>query len=291
MVSGTEYEKMVDAIISLAEKDSNIHVVLGIGSQVQEGARVDNWSDLDIMMLVDDHQSLLLDDRWLETIGEPVCGYVDTTKLGFVEWDWTVKRVLFDDYHDIDFSILPVIHLDSVLSVNKEIIFKGFRVIYDSTNLVEAKILSMIREEKTITSVLTESELNNIINDILYHVVWVEKKINRGELWIAVTTINNHINNLLLKLIEVHNQKTSEIMYDGRYLENRTDQSILDKMSYCFTKYDSDDASSTLQHILELTYTLSNKLFIDNGNQSHLKFQKIREMKDFINGTVRTGHH
>ena len=171
--------------------------------------------------------------------------------------------------------------------MNKEIISKGFRVIYDSTNLVEAKIHSMIREEKTKTSVLTESELNNIINDILYHVVWVEKKINRGELWVAVTTINNHINNRLLKLIEVHNQKTSVIMYDGRYLEDRTDQSILNKLNYCFTKYDSDDASSMLHHILDLTYTLSNKLFIDNGNESHSKFQKIREMKDFINFTAR----
>jgi hypothetical protein len=102
---------------------------------------------------------------------------VDTTKLSFVEWDWKVKRVLYENNLDVDFSILPISHLDSVLSVNKEIISKWYRVVYDSTMLVEEKIFSLIQEEKTVkTIVLAKSELKNIFNDILYHIVWVKSK-------------------------------------------------------------------------------------------------------------------
>ncbi len=87
-------------------------------------------------MFADDTEALLYGDDWLECFGVPVCAYVDITKLYFAEWDWTVKRVLFDGNRDVDFSILPVEYIDSVLSVNKEIISKGYQVIYDFNNVV-----------------------------------------------------------------------------------------------------------------------------------------------------------
>ena len=129
MEFGSRYSNFINRIASWAEDDSNIEVVIAIGSQVQKGARVDIWSDIDVMMLAGDPQLLLTDDSWLRRFGEPVCSYVDTTKLDY-EWDWTVKRVLFDNGSDIDFSILPISQLDTVLSVNKDIILKGYRIIF-----------------------------------------------------------------------------------------------------------------------------------------------------------------
>ena len=74
-------------------------------------------------------------------------------------------------------------------------------------------------------------------------------------------------------------------MYDGRYLETRTPQDILDKLSRCFTKYDSSDVFITLQHILELTHTMIDTLFVDNGNEFNIKFQMIRDLIDFIHSS------
>lgn len=64
---------------------------------------------------------------------------IDTVDgMNFGVWNWSVKRVLFDNNLDVDFSILPYEQLDSVLSVNKDIISKGYQVIYDSnTDLVK----------------------------------------------------------------------------------------------------------------------------------------------------------
>jgi len=159
-------------------------------------------------------------------------------------------------------------------------------IIRQGISLMHRKVLGDVNDQQLeiLTDVLDGSDrLINIINDILYHVIWAEKKIKRGELWVAVTMINNHMSNQLLKLIEANNQKTSELMYDGRYLETRTEQNILEKMGHCFTKYDSDDASNSLQHILELTRMLSSKLLVLYGDGSSFRFQKIQEMKNIIN--------
>lgn len=288
MVSRTEYASIIDTIKSWAENDPNIKVVIIIGSQVQKAAKVDIWSDLDTMILLDNPETLLMDDGWIGNFGNPVCSYVDTTKLSFVEWDWSVKRVLYEKNLDVDFSILPISHLDSVLSVNKDIISKGYRIIYDPTNLVEKKIISLNQEEKNVKiSILNKSELKNIVNDILYHIVWTEKKIRRGELWVAVNTINNHLNYQLLRLLETQNQTTSEIMYEGRYLETRTEKDLLDKLSQCFTRYDSEEASITLKNILELTHTIFDKLFTERDNEYLFKFQRIRELREGITSSDR----
>lgn len=104
----------------------------------------------------------------------------------------------------------------------------------------------------------SQIELCNNVNDILYHIIWSIKKIKRNELWVAVTTINTHIHDLLLKMIEAYNQKTanSSIMYDGRFLEVRTDWRIIEKMKGCFSKYDEIDAVNTLKHVFDFTFSI-----------------------------------
>ena len=292
MVAESKYRDIIEQIITWSEKDPNIESAIIIGSQVQNEKLADEWSDLDVMLLVNDPLVLLSENRWLEQFGSPVCAFNEVTVLYFVEWNWVVKRVLFDDNHDVDFSILPYDQLDSVLSVNKEIISKGYHVIHDSDeNLVDHKIQTLIKNMKEkVIPFPTQSELCNDIDDILFHIIWVYKKTKRRELWVAVTTINNHIRDLLLKLIETHNQsvtkRSSSVMYDGRFLEGRTDREIIEKLRHCFSKYDENDAANTLSHIFDFVYSMSKQIFAENGYDfSVLQFDSVlkifTEMKDF----------
>ena len=208
-----------------------------------------------------------------------------------------MKRVLYDDGRDVDLSILPYGRLGEVLSVNKSIMSEGYRVIYDShASLLDAEIRALIdtvdREEPAKP---TEIQFRNDVNDLLFHIVWSLKKIKRGELWVAVTCINDHIRASLLRLVELHNTTTIQTpdtlqapnapIYDGRFLEERTDSEIRAQLRHCFAKYDAVDAMNTLSHLIDTTDSISEAIAEENGyepvdgRQSEMRPKLYREIR------------
>jgi aminoglycoside 6-adenylyltransferase len=280
-----EYDETIDEIVAWSEQDSNVEGAIVIGSQVRDELRADEWSDLDVMVLANDPYLLLDEATWMDRFGTPVCVFVEVDELPFATWDWCVKRALYDDHRAVDFSILPYDKLDEVLSVNRGIMSKGYRVLYDSVpGLLGSKIRAVIEAiEETAPGIPAEKELCNDVNNLLFHVIWAFKKIRKGELWVAVRCINTYIRDLLLQLIECHNasvtKKSSVVMYSGRFLEDRTDGEILGLLKHCFAKYDEQDAIDTLGHLIDVTWFVSKRLFEALGYQLNAEqFEAIRKM-------------
>lgn len=261
----------IEKITTWANRDGSIQGIIIIGSQVRRELIADQWSDVDLMLLANDPHPLLTDAAWLDTFGNVVCFFNEVTVLPWLTWNWCVTRALYDDNRAIDFSILPADHLDEVLSVNKEIMSKGYRVIYDANaGRLDTKIctlLETVQKEKLVMP--TEEELRNIIREILFHVIWSFKKIKQKELWVAVNCINGRIQNLLLRLIEAHNisitQRSTVVMHEGRFLEQRADRELIEKLKNCFTQYDEIDAAETLEHIIDFTSSISEAIGEKNG--------------------------
>jgi aminoglycoside 6-adenylyltransferase len=263
----TKYDETVDEIIAWSQQDSNVKGAIVIGSQVRDELHADEWSDLDVMVMANDPYLLLDEATWMDRFGTPVCVFVEVNELPFATWDWCVKRALFDDRRAVDFNILPYDKLDEVLSINRGIMAKGYRVLYDSNpDLLDSKIRAVIEEiEEAVPQIPTEKELSNDVSNLLFHVIWAFKKIKKGELWVAVRCINTYIRDLLLRLIEFYNAsvtiKSSVVMYNGRFLEDRTDGEILGQLRHCFAKYDEQDAFDTLGHLVDVTFFVSKRLF------------------------------
>jgi aminoglycoside 6-adenylyltransferase len=281
----TRYAETIDKIITWAKRDSNVEGAIIIGSHARNELPADQWSDLDLMVLVNDVQILLDENDWLDRFGRVICAFNYVTPLHFVDWDWSFKRALFDDNRDVDFSILPHARLGEVLSVNKDIMSQGYAVIYDSNaDLLEAQVRALVGtiegEEFKLPS---EQELSNDVRDLLYHVIWAFKKIKRHELWVAVSTINGHIKDLLLRLVEIYNvsvsHKTAFITYDGRFLENRTEGEMLDKLGHCLSRYDKVDAITALDHVIDTAYCVSKAIFDANGYELDASlFEAIKKL-------------
>ena len=258
-------------ILPWAQANPDIQGVLLIGSQARSAPAADQWSDLDLMVFAGDPQRLMQDNTWFERFGEVACFFDEIVPLHFNNWRWCVKRVLYADHRDVDFSILPYDHLADVLSDNQEILSRGCQVLYDATpGCLDRQIRALLQSLETQTAhPLTEQELRQVVNELLFHVIWAFKKIKRSELWVAVNCINSHMKNLLLQLIEAHNisirQQPGVLMYNGRFLEQRAGPEILAQLSACFTKYDPADAVATLERLFEITYTLSKAICEKNG--------------------------
>jgi aminoglycoside 6-adenylyltransferase len=281
----SKYDETVVKIIAWSQQDGNVEGAIVIGSQVRDELPADEWSDLDVMVLANDPYLLLDEATWMDSFGTPVCVFVEVTELRFASWNWCVKRALYDDHRAVDFSILPYDKLDEVLSVNKGIMSKGYRVLYDSNpDMLDSEIRAVIGTiEEAAPEIPTERELRNDVNNLLFHIIWTFKKIKKGELWVAVRCINTYIRDLLLGLIEFYNasvtKKSGVVMYSGRFLEDRTDSEILGQLKHCFAKYDEQDAIDTLGHLVDVTWFVSKRLFEALGYRLNTEqFEAIRRM-------------
>lgn len=280
-----KYNETIGKLRTWSHQEKAIQGTLILGSQVRSEFEGDEWSDLDVLLLVDNPDVFMQTDTWLPFFGDIVCVTVEETLLYWVDLTWSVKRVLFSDNRAVDFCILPTNRVDDVLSINAEIHAHGYEVIYDANmNLLKSRIettLANVKEESP--KIPTEDELKQLINDLLFQLMFTCKKIKRNELWVAVSTINQLVSSKLLQLIEYHNASVTKnshiIHYDGRFLEQRICQYILNKLPLCFAKYDVTDAIQTVEHLFDTTYFLSKDICKENDysfNQD--QFDKIRKL-------------
>lgn len=282
-----QYAETIEKLRAWAQKEQSIQGLLILGSQVRDKNEGDEWSDLDVLLLADAPNVFMQSDAWLTFLGEVVCVVDEETPLDWIQMTWSVKRVLFADNRAVDFSILPADRTNNVLAMNAEIHAHGYEVIYDAQpNTLSEKIEETLANVKEDTlKIPAEDELQKIVNQFLFQLVFAGKKIKRNELWVAVSTINQQVNNLLLQLIEFHTAsvvKTSEgIRYDGRFLEQRISPAMLGKLPQCFAKYDVFDAIETIEHLLEIACSLSKEI-CEKQDYSFWadRFDKIQKLCD-----------
>jgi aminoglycoside 6-adenylyltransferase len=279
------YAETVEKIADWCREAKDVHAAIVLGSQVRSEAPGDEWSDVDILLLVDDPTPYLQTNTWLDFLGERVCELVEETPLDWLKLTWSVRRLLFADNRALDFSILPYARIDDVLVLNAEIHRNGYRVIYagdpgDVTARVEVSLAALKLEGPKIP---TQAELEQVVNDLLFQLIWAGKKVKRGELWVAVSAINQLVSTRLLQLVEYYTATTplanAPIRYEGRFLEQRIPAWLAEELPDCYARYDAFDAIRTIGHLIELIARLSAEICRANGYLSapH-KFEQVKAL-------------
>lgn len=285
------YQETLEKLKVWAHQEDTVHTVLVLGSQVRRDCAGDEWSDLDILLLVDDPQVLLKSDTWLTYLGEVVCVTIEETPLHWLHLTWIVKRVLFADNRAVDFSILPYDRVDDALSINAEIHANGYQILYDDhPGLIGSKVEATLGTlEHNLPRVPSKDELYRIVGTLLFHIIFACKKIRRNELWVAVSCINQQVSNLLLELIAYQVNSVSKVpprlCYGGRFLEQRLDTATQLELVGCFTKYDADDAIQTAGHLLDIVSRLTKEICEKNSYPfEESLFEQIRVLYQEIVG-------
>jgi aminoglycoside 6-adenylyltransferase len=173
-----KYSGTTDMLRTWSQREKAIQGAIILGSQVRQEFEGDEWSDLDVLLLVDNPDVFMQTDTWLARFGEVVCVTVEETILGWVQLTWSIKRVLLADHRAIDFSILPYDRVDDVLSINAEIHVHGYQVIYDAfPDVITSKIKASLATVKEASLKLpTEAEVRRAVDDMLFHLIWACKK-------------------------------------------------------------------------------------------------------------------
>jgi hypothetical protein len=262
-----KYQKTVDDIVLWAQGDPNVTGVVLLGSQVRETMPGDEWSDLDALVFARDAAVLTGDPAWLGRFGSIVVTAKETVDLSFAGLVWHVSRAIYEDGRVVDISVIPYGKLDTALEINREIHANGYKVVYDEQgDMLRAKIEASLKDyAEEPEGIPAKEQLDGIVNDLLFHVVWVNRKLMRGEVWTAARCVDRYMNDLLLRLVEHYNRAFSKkgggIRYEGRFLEARTDAALLRELEDCMCAYRARDARAASLRILELVRSLSKDLY------------------------------
>ncbi|WP_312370103.1 aminoglycoside 6-adenylyltransferase [Lachnoclostridium sp.] len=246
----SRFDTIINNFVKWGNGTDKLYVALMIGSQARKDHPADDFSDLDIIMVVDDPDYYLYSSQWIEQIGNSHISFIENTIGGGKE-----RRILFDNALDVDFVILSRNNFEiAIRSGEVEILKRGYRILIDKIGIEH--LLPSISAEKPSYISLTECKFSNIINDFWYHAVWTAKKIIRGELWTAKSCVDNYMKGLLLSLIECHAHVLNGIDYDtwhnGRFLEEWAEDWIVQKLSNCFAHYERNDIKKALLSTMDL---------------------------------------
>jgi len=245
-----KYQAIIENIVRWGKSSEKIFAAVIIGSQSRTENPADDYSDLDIILFVDDPKYFLETEHWLENIGKPRITFIEGTIAGQKE-----RRILFENALDVDFVILPKEIINSaVVSEAITIFTSGYEILVDKIGL--SGILSKLNMMKEPVKLLSEKEFQNTVNDFWYHTVWTLRKLKRGEIWTAIMCLNSHIKQRLLRIIENYAKLTHgpgyNTWHNGRFIEEWTEPWINEKLRFCFSNYNDENCRTALLATMDL---------------------------------------
>ena len=256
---------LLERIVSWARADGAVQACLLLGSRARRTRPADQWSDTDLILVVDDPDALLADAAWPARFGTVAITFLEETMPSLRE-----RRVLYADGTDVD--VVPMSrqrieqHLDDAHALL--VLGRGHRVLVDKVGVFAGLDDRIARALATATSTVAGPEpaaFTNLANDFWYHAVWTARKLRRGELWVARSCLDGHMKRLLLQVIEWRADLAAvsiDHWFDGRFLEQWAEPSALEGLRYSFAHYDLADVARALEATTVLFRRLANDLAI-----------------------------
>jgi len=222
-----------------------------IGSRARTEQPADAYSDLDLILLVDDIDFFIRTDAWLGQLGKHHISFSEDTVAGGRE-----RRVFFDGAMDVDFLFLWAGDIGRIQKDKDvlEILSRAYRVLFDKIGF-DAVLRTMPLSRKPYVP-LSESEYQNIVGNFWFHSIWAAKKALRGELWVAKSCVDGYMKSLLLQMIELHSHAVNGAAYDtwhnGRFIERWAEPRIAEKFKSIYGGYCAEEILRALSETAAL---------------------------------------
>jgi len=244
----SRYKDIVDKIIKYGETSELVKAEVLIGSQSRQIDCADEYSDIDVMLFVSDIDFFINSDEWISSLGKYYVSFVEKTVSGGME-----RRVIFENAMDADFIFLQA---DDFSRINElsEIVSRSYKMLLDKANFTD--IISHVAQSDKSFSIPSESEIQNLISEFLFHVIWASKKVMRGELWAAITCVDGYMKKLLLRMIEYHSHALHGTDYDtwhnGKFIERWAEPWVVKEFQNIYARFSDKDIMKALLNTMNL---------------------------------------
>jgi aminoglycoside 6-adenylyltransferase len=283
----TRMELLAAAVSDWARGREDVRAAVLVGSQARTDTPADRWSDLDVILLVDDPEAYAADAGWVEEFGTPVLTFLEPTAVS----DQRERRVLYDTGEDVDFPLIPVAALERLEASDNvaALLARGYRVLVDEIEL-EPRLRAVAAVVRP-AAPITQRDLTELASDFWYHALWTAKKLRRGEVFTAIECLDGYMKNRLVTLLEWHARSldpTVDTWHGGRFLERWADPGALAALERAYARYDLRDVARALWQTIDLFQGLEEETVRRLGLEVELDHPDLRRR---VSEVVRDPRH
>lgn len=273
---GPPAQQQIDAylarFVERCKTEYAIHGVLLLGSAAAPGA-FDALSDLDLMVITTS-PGRLSSAAWLSSIDPPALfSWTYPSPIG----GQRVGQAVYAGPLVVDLAFVPShqafllglavgglsrrpglrrrLHIQAASQLDAwlAIAARGTRVLFDRAGIAN-RIAS---SSEVVTRTLPSADVYlNAVYSALGLILWESKQLVRGELWMALETVDHQLKDHLLTLLEWHalamNPQLKDTFYGGRYIEQWADNRWLPSLRRARSPYDVSEAWDALFVTLDL---------------------------------------
>ena len=246
----TPVELLVAAVADWAASRDDVKAAVLVGSQARADLPADRWSDLDLLLVVDDPAPFLEDATWVATFGEPTLTFLEPTSVG----GRVERRVLYSDGQDVDFAIVSTVDLPQLVAdpTAAGIVRRGYRSLYDAVGFGD---LAAAIPDPPPPTTPTRHDLTELASDFWYHALWTARKLRRGEVFTAIECLNGYMKSRLVTLMGWHARAVDpevDTWHSGRFLERWGDPGALVALETAYALYSVRDVARALWETIDL---------------------------------------
>jgi aminoglycoside 6-adenylyltransferase len=246
----TRMDLLAAAVADWAGDREDVRAAVLVGSQVRRDSPADGWSDLDVILVVDDPAHYVADAGWVAEFGRPVLTFVEESPAGHSE-----RRVLYETDEDVDLPLFPLSALEQLEASDNaaRLLERGYRVLVDNIGL-EQRLRQLAA---TVPDLLhpTQQELTELSSDFWYHAIWTAKKLRRGEVFIAKECLDAYMKTRLVTLLGWHARAVDpsvDTWHGGRFLERWADPGALAALEGAYAQYGLRDVARALWATIDI---------------------------------------
>jgi len=283
----TRMDLLVAAVADWARSQDDVRAAVVVGSQARSHAPADRWSDLDVLLFLDDPGRLARDAGWIEAFGTPVLTFLESTAVG----SRVERRVLYDDGQDVDFVLLEASAWRELAEAPEalEVLARGHRVLHDELDLARplADLALPVGEASPDAVAFTD-----LARDFWYHALWTAKKLRRGEVFTAIQCLDGYLKARLATLLGWHARAldpTADTWHGGRFLERWADPGALAALERAYAHYDLRDVARALWETIDLWQGVEEETARRLGLETGLDHADLRRRIGEVVPDVRSG--
>jgi aminoglycoside 6-adenylyltransferase len=246
----TSMDLVAARVADWARGREDVRAAVVVGSQARRDAPADRWSDLDVLLFVDEPGALAADATWVGSFGTPVLTFLEPTGLG----SGVERRVLYEDGEDVDFPLLEAASWEEIARAPgaETVISRGYRVLHDELGVggALAAISAPAAEAPPDAAALRE-----LASDFWYHALGTARKLRRGEVYTAIDCLDGYLKARLVTLMAWHARALDpsvDTWHGGRFLERWADPGALAALERAFAHYDVRDVARALWETIDL---------------------------------------
>jgi aminoglycoside 6-adenylyltransferase len=270
----TRMELMAAAVADWAREQDDVRALIVVGSHARTDVPADRWSDLDLILIVDDPGPYAEDPSWVGEFGRPVLTFLEDTPVGQRE-----RRVLYETGEDVDFPLFPVTALERLEKSENaaHLLARGYRVLIDRIGLAErlARVTALVERP----SQPTQHDCTELASDFWYHALWAAKKLRRGEVFTAKECLDGYMKDRLVTLLEWHARTVDpsvDTWHAGRFVERWADPGALAALEKAYAYYEVRDVARALWETIDLWQGLEQEVGARLGFETGLDHADLR---------------